>query len=216
MGRGRQNGQDDRERLRYSEVLRMAHEKYTHGLNISAKLEQAPNEENGNRAISSAIVVGMRLGPDSGIIEERWIEWGDADPTNVGRMIVPHIIRMSNTRAKARALRDAVNRGEATLEEMGGDDDEPRQQRRAPLMNEPAARAPAPEDAGVERGGASATQLGLNEGQLKYVERLAESLGTTTAAFEEEFGDFATMEPTRRSTMVNELNRRKREATPGG
>lgn len=45
--------------------------------------------------------------------------FGDATRKNVGGGIRPHLIRMAETRAKARALRDAVNIGATSLEELG-------------------------------------------------------------------------------------------------
>lgn len=52
---------------------------------------------------------------------------GDADDTNVNRMIVKHKIRMAETRAIARALRWYNNVGMCSAEELGGDDIKTRQ-----------------------------------------------------------------------------------------
>jgi len=84
---------------------------------IDTELVQVPDDSNGNVAIVKATCEmddGRRF---SGI--------GDASPENVGRNIVPHLIRMAETRAKARALRDAVNVGATALEELSDGDDAP-------------------------------------------------------------------------------------------
>jgi hypothetical protein len=91
-----------------------------HGLGlrgIDTDLIQVPDESNGRVAIVKAMAEmedGRRF---SGI--------GDASPENVGRNIAPHLIRMAETRAKARALRDAVNVGATALEELSDGDDAP-------------------------------------------------------------------------------------------
>jgi hypothetical protein len=91
-------------------------EAHSRGLNsIDTELVQAPTEENGRVAICKARVDMEDGRTFSGI--------GDASPENVGRNIVPHIIRMAETRAKARALRDAVNVGATALEELADGDD---------------------------------------------------------------------------------------------
>src|SRR5215203_1964878 len=102
----------------FAGLLDEAHNRGLRG--IDTELVQVPTPENGNVAVVKATVEmeaseGNRT--FSGI--------GDASPENVGRNIVPHIIRMAETRAKARALRDAVNVGATALEELSDDDEAP-------------------------------------------------------------------------------------------
>lgn len=92
----------------YAGVLKKAHEE---GLKvISTELLQAPLEANNYMAIIHARVTTTK-GVFDGI--------GDATPKNVNAMISPHIVRMAETRAKGRALRDALNIAEALAEELG-------------------------------------------------------------------------------------------------
>ena len=49
----------------------------------------------------------------------RFEECGDATPENVSKKVVPHFRRVALTRAKARALRDALNIDMVALEELG-------------------------------------------------------------------------------------------------
>ena len=93
-------------------------EAHTQGLRgIDTELLQVPSPDNGNVAIVKAVCEMEDGRKFSGI--------GDASPENVGRNIAPHVIRMAETRAKARALRDAVNVGATALEELSEGDDAP-------------------------------------------------------------------------------------------
>ncbi len=122
----------------YAGLLDLAHERGLSG--ITTTLIQIPSDLNGRMAIVHASVE-TKQGTFSGL--------GDADATNVSRMMVPHLIRMAETRAKARALRDAVNVGVTALEELGDVDDAPGGARS--LTPEPARRS-LPADTG-EAGG---------------------------------------------------------------
>ena len=98
----------EKEVVTYAGVLALAHED---GLrSIRTKLVQVPNKENEQTAIVTAVVCTNK-GVFAGI--------GDANPGNVNSRIRPHIIRMAETRAKARALKDSQNIGIVALEELG-------------------------------------------------------------------------------------------------
>jgi len=91
----------------YAGLLSLAHDK---GLKkMETALVQLPEEANGHTAVFLAVVE-----TESGIYKGH----GDASPDNVASRIIPHIIRMAETRAKARALRDAVNIGVVSIEEL--------------------------------------------------------------------------------------------------
>jgi hypothetical protein len=99
-----------KEVVTYPGLLSKAHEE---GLvRVRTTLIQIPTEENGRTAIAKAIVETSK---------GRFEGLGDANPENVNSFIVPHIIRMAETRAKARAFRDAVNIGVVAFEELNGE-----------------------------------------------------------------------------------------------
>jgi hypothetical protein len=109
---------------------------------IDTDLIQIPDESNGHVAIVKATAE-----MDD---ERRFSGIGDASPDNVGRNIAPHLIRMAETRAKARALRDAVNVGATAMEELSDGDD-------APPASSPRGR-PTPIRGGKQTSSQSAAQ----------------------------------------------------------
>ena len=135
----------------YQGLLDEAHARGLKG--IDTDLVQVPTPENGNVAVVKATVEMEDGRTFAGI--------GDASPENVGRGIVPHIIRMAETRAKARALRDAVNVGATALEELSDGDDAP---------SPPAPTGP-PQPRGLQSvprsGGRERTGAGAGEGPAR-------------------------------------------------
>ena len=99
----------------YAGLLALGHEQ---GLkSIHTQLIQIPTESNHRVAIVSATVILERDG-----VQKEFHGIGDAAPNNVASAMINCLIRLAETRAKARALRDAVNVGMAALEELGDDD----------------------------------------------------------------------------------------------
>lgn len=101
-----------KEFVKYEGLLNAAHEM---GLKaIRVEIIQLPNESNNMTAICKAIIEN-----DAGGV---YIDYGDASPDSVNSKIIPHLIRMASTRAKARALRDLTNIGMTSIEELNSED----------------------------------------------------------------------------------------------
>ncbi len=148
----------------YKGLLAKAHED---GLSrITTRLTQVPTDENARTAIATAEVVTSK-----GTFEAI----GDASPENVPPHILPHLIRMAETRAKARALRDAVNIGIVSFEELDGADDPPGPSdlgSGAPTGN--GAPAPPPPSA---NGPGNGYQPPMTEAQRRYLFRILAGWG---------------------------------------
>ena len=97
----------------YRGLLAAAHKR---GMaSITTTLLQAPTELNDGIAIAHARVV-MKDGSS-------WDGLGDASEKSVPSNIRPHLVRMAETRAKGRALRDMLNIDAPTADEMSETDD---------------------------------------------------------------------------------------------
>jgi hypothetical protein len=104
---------------------------------VETRIEQLPAADNGMLAVCSA-KVSVFAPDDADRVLRSATGIGDASPQNVGRLIIPHLVRMAETRALSRALRTLLNVGAAALEELGpAEDDRP-----APVPARPQAAQP--------------------------------------------------------------------------
>lgn len=91
----------------YEGLLDKAHRQ---GLaSIKVDIVQLPTDENRMTAVCRAVATDG---------DKSFSDFGDASPASVGSKLVPHILRMASTRAKARALRDMTNIGITAVEEL--------------------------------------------------------------------------------------------------
>ena len=97
----------------YEGLLDLAHQEGLIG--IETELIQIPTKDNDYLAIVQAIATTK---------DKKFMGIGDCDNSSANRMIAPHKIRMAETRAKARALRDLTNVGMTAIEELSGDIEE--------------------------------------------------------------------------------------------
>ena len=95
----------------YEGLLNEAHRQGL--ISIETEIIQFPNLDNNNTCIFKDIATGK---------DKVFTGYGDANPNNVNRNISKHLIRMSETRAKARALRDFTNIGITASDEIDIDD----------------------------------------------------------------------------------------------
>jgi hypothetical protein len=170
-----ESSHDIREAAFYAELLDKAH---TEGLkSIRTQLLAQPAEENGQRCIAKAVVETAK-GTFEGI--------GDADPTNVEGFLAPHLIRVAETRAKARALRDAVNCGVVSFEEQDGSS---RDRTSSPGPGATRTRASRPgwnaPPARPRNGGGNGQDGKMSEAQRRYLFRLLAGMGHQGKAAED-------------------------------
>lgn len=129
----------------YEGLLDLAHQNNLKSLEV--EIIQIPNNENNMTAICRATAT-----TENGI----YTDIGDASPRSVNNALVPHLIRMASTRAKARVLRDLTNIGMTAIEELSYDDN---------LAENEDTYVPNAEEAPTKR-------------QLDTLKRLAEELNT--------------------------------------
>jgi hypothetical protein len=114
----------------YAGLLDMAHKS---GLvSMITECKQIPDESNHKTAICTATATFQKDG-----VSMVFTGIGDAAPNNVAPAMQTCLIRMAETRAKSRALRDGVNIGVASIEELGngaGDDTEQQEEQQKPTV----------------------------------------------------------------------------------
>ena len=99
--------------VRFEGLLDAAHKDGLCG--VETELLQIPDKNNGMVAIVKAV---SRFKDKNNSVTS-FSGLGDASPTNVNSMIVPHIIRQAETRSVARSLRLGTNIGMCSAEELG-------------------------------------------------------------------------------------------------
>jgi len=108
---GRNDRTDRKPIAKYAQVLAMQHQFIT---SILAEIIQLPSAENGGMAVFKCTVTIERDGQDPRV----FVSHGDAAPDSVSPDMRPNIVRIAETRAKARAIKDAIGFTGLVAEEM--------------------------------------------------------------------------------------------------
>lgn len=89
-------------------------------ISLDTEIVQFPSPQNGDTCIIKATIVGFES--VNGVEREvTYTGYGDANVGNCNKMVGRHFIRMAETRAKGRALRDFTGIDMTMSEELGGD-----------------------------------------------------------------------------------------------
>ena len=117
---------DGKDYVLYAGLVDLLHQVSDGFFEVNTTLVQIPGKDNGETAIATArVVVFDPENPD--VAKRIACGIGDANAGSVTRLMAPHLIRMAETRAVARALRILVNAQMTAFEELGpqGADDQP-------------------------------------------------------------------------------------------
>ncbi len=159
----------------YAGLLDLAHQ---NGLkSIHTELVQIPSEANNRIAISTATVTLEKDG-----VERTFTGIGDAAPNNVAPAMQTALIRMAETRAKARALRDAVNIGVTAFEELGDDDAQDGAPERGYSMSPTRSARPERVERNDRTGANSRPMSGANQTRTSAVSAESNGSGQTIGA----------------------------------
>lgn len=213
-----QKVQGGREHVTFRGLLAMAWEEWGENFSIQTELIQAPSEQNGNMAIAKSTLT-IRLENN---MAQVFVEHGDADDVNTSRNIAPHKVRMSMTRASGRALRLGLNIGEATAEEMGGEDDHEGQNRsQQNSQSRPERPNRGKDETATAEGGDADGEPFIDDNQEKAIRALcakldAEGEEAGVRKLEENFGyPIKMMSQSRASEVIEALNKRLHSRSKG-
>lgn len=170
---------DGKPYVKYGGLLEAAHRS---GLtDLKVKLIQSPTRENGYTAVCEATAVVKTRSR-----EKVYVEIGDASPSSIGDpRLSPHAIRIAATRAKARALRDALRISICSVEELA-------------LGGPQAEVSDAPASAQV------ASRNKATPAQVRVLRIQADKLGLP----QEDYARFESMTKREASDAISDFNRR--------
>ena len=177
---------DGKPYVKYAGLLEAAHRAGLKDLQV--KLIQSPNRDNGYTAVCEATAVIKTRSR-----EKVYVEIGDANPASIGdsRLSV-HAIRIAATRAKARALRDALRISICSVEEL-------------------ALGGPQPEVSKARTSSETQSQDKATEAQLRVLRIQANKLGLP----QEDYARFEIMTKREASDAISDFNRRLSKVQAG-